>query len=226
MANKKSIDISEILKDAFETIKKNPEIIGLYVIQLVIILIAGFGILGSSMSFFRHLSTGTTNIFEFFKSLSEIVYKLLAFGIIIFVVQTITMGSAISLVASIKRGQKTSVREALITGVKKSPYLIAGGIVAGLAIGVGFIALIIPGIYLLLRLILYPQACVIDGSLGIEKSWNITKKYFWDVLVLFIVLTIIALVISAIPFGNIINYLLVSPWTITSWTILYLKIRK
>ncbi len=226
MANKKSIDVSEILEEAFEIVKRNPEIIGLYVILLVVTLVAGFAIFGSSFLTTMKILSTKTDIFNTF-SVMSIIYKVVAFAVVSFIAQAVITGSAISLVVSIKRKRKISIQEALITGLKKSPYLIAGGIVVGLAVAVGFIALIIPGIYLLFRLILYQQACVVDGSIGVKKSWNVTKGHFWDVLVLFLVLVVIGLVVSIIPWiGWLVNYLFVSPWAITAWTVLYLKLRK
>ncbi len=228
MTNKKSINALEILKEAFEIVKRNSEIIELYVLQFIIVIITMISLLGLPI-FLKFIGAGFLAKSSILTTqfLHQYLYALITAITIIFIIQLTITGAVISLVASIKRGRKISISKALKIGLNRVPYLIAGAIVTSFVVGMGLIALIIPGLYLLVRLLLFQQACVIDGSIGVKKSWEVTKGRFWDVAVILIVLFSIAFGISLFPYiGPLINSLLITPLAVTTWTLVYLKIRK
>ena len=215
-----AIDISKTLGEAFEIVKNNLEIVGLYVIKLVVLAVVGLGLLGINFLTLKQSPMLSVMI-------GQMVYSFILFMIIAVFVQAIITASAIFIVASVKKKKKISISKALELGIRKAPILFVAGIVAGIITALGFVALIIPGIYLLVRLILYQQACVLEGNLGIKKSWKLTKGHFWDIFVLLIVLAIIAVVLSLIPYiGPLINALFIAPISITAWTLVYLKLKK
>lgn len=64
------------------------------------------------------------------------------------------------------------------------PALIAAGIVAGLAIAIGLVLLIVPGLYLLTRWCLIPAVIVIEqkrAGESFDRSWQLTRGYGWTV---------------------------------------------
>ena len=64
------------------------------------------------------------------------------------------------------------------------PALIAAGIVAAIGIAIGFILLIIPGLFLLTRWALIPAVIVIEerrAGDSFDRSWQLTKGYGWSV---------------------------------------------
>jgi hypothetical protein len=64
------------------------------------------------------------------------------------------------------------------------PALIAAGIVAGLAIALGLVLLIVPGLYLLTRWSLIPAVIVIEqkrAGESFDRSWQLTRGYGWTV---------------------------------------------
>lgn len=78
-------------------------------------------------------------------------------------------------------------------------YLFLGGIVAAIVIGVGLLLLVLPGIYLYVRLALFPAAVMVDGHgplEGLSESWSRTSDnattVFGVVAVLFLVTIVIA----------------------------------
>jgi len=106
------------------------------------------------------------------------------------------------------------------------------------------VVLVIPWIYIILRLSLYAQACVLD-DLGpitcLKKSWHITKG---NVLLIFVTMLILGIIAFAItvpftmasyispstPFISSIGSLLVTiifgPLSGITYTLIYLRITK
>jgi uncharacterized membrane protein len=68
---------------------------------------------------------------------------------------------------------------------------LAASILAGIAIAIGFILLVIPGIFLAIRLQFYSYL-VIDKNMGpvesIRRSWAITRGQTWNLFILWLVL--------------------------------------
>lgn len=216
----RNIDTTKILSEAFEIVKNNLELVGLYVLQLVIIAAVGFGLLG--INFFTMIRSSMLTVM-----LKRMILSFTAFIIISMITHIVISATTILIVSSVKKGKKLSVSRALSLGIRKVPLLFVASIIVAIIIGLGFIALIIPGIYLLFRFILYQQACVLNRDLGIKESWNITKGHFWDIFILLVILMIIQIVLIIIPFiGPIINAILISPLSVTVWTLVYLKLRK
>jgi uncharacterized membrane protein len=61
--------------------------------------------------------------------------------------------------------------------------MIGAMILVGIAVGIGFLLLVLPGIFLLVRLYFYPFA-VAEGAGPIEaiqRSWDLTRGLFWKV---------------------------------------------
>ena len=90
----------------------------------------------------------------------------------------------------------TSVGEALTFALMLFPTMLAIQILCGIAIGLGFILLLVPGLYLLGRLALVAPA-VADRSLynpfeAIRTSWDLTRGNGWAI---FFFLFLVALVI-------------------------------
>jgi hypothetical protein len=91
----------------------------------------------------------------------------------------------------------------LLRPFKKFFTVIFSGILLSIIVGLGLIFFIIPGLYLLIRLIFVPYL-VVDWSAGvieaIEESWKITKGHFWDIFLMGFVNFLLTLVISALSF--------------------------
>lgn len=84
-------------------------------------------------------------------------------------------------------------------------YLIAS-LLYWVAVGIGFVLLIIPGIYFMLRLQFFPYF-LIDKQAGIfdslSKSWDLTQSATGDLFILFIVLLAAKALGALIIFGSL-----------------------
>ncbi len=102
----------------------------------------------------------------------------------------------------------TSVGEALTFGLMFFPTMLAIQILCGFAMGLGFILLIIPGLYLLGRLALVAPS-VADRSLynpfeAIRTSWDLTRGNGWAIF-FFLFLVAIVIIIAALIVGGVVS---------------------
>ena len=177
------------------------------------------------------------------------------FGIAAGAFHTITYGGVIKKASEQIAGRDIDAKDAFLVGVRKFLPVFLGGLVLAVAAFFGFLALIIPGIYLIVSFALFFHAIIIEdegpfGALG--RSRNLVKGFWWRSLGIFIVigaLTAILTYILALPlspilayfiFGNpttygIINivvtlpiHIIITPLTAIAYTLYYydLRVRK
>ncbi|MFB6282474.1 MAG: hypothetical protein ABEK59_00875 [Halobacteria archaeon] len=82
--------------------------------------------------------------------------------------------------------------------------LFVGGIVFGLILGLGFLALLIPGIFLLLSLYLWMIYVAVDDENFVSafgSSWETAKGHRWSLLGMFAALTVGQFIINAVGLG-------------------------
>ena len=99
-------------------------------------------------------------------------------GIIIAaVVYTITQGGTIAAVTELYLGRKATIADSLRRAWDEIGTLFATAVLNGLAVGVGFIALVIPGAYVLCRLIVCLPAALVESRSArdsVARSWELT----------------------------------------------------
>ncbi|HET6525861.1 hypothetical protein [Sphingopyxis sp.] len=100
-----------------------------------------------------------------------------------------------------------SVGEALTFGLMLFPTMLVAQILSGIGIGIGFILLIIPGLYLIGRLALVAPA-IADRAIynpieAIRTSWDLTRNNGWAVF-FFLFLVNLVIVIAALIIGGIV----------------------
>ena len=97
----------------------------------------------------------------------------------------IAMGSVIALEDAYVRGEQLTPWEALGEGFSAWPRLIWTRVVRGFLLLLAFLALIIPGIYFMVRLTLAEQVAVIEhesGTDGIKRAHELSQGRFWLLL--------------------------------------------
>jgi hypothetical protein len=110
---------------------------------------------------------------------------------------------------SIAAGERLGAREALVSGFEAFTPLFFAVLLAALGVALGFLALIIPGVYLAIRWFFVPQAVVIDGARGpaaLTRSGEVVQGFWWRtfglVIVVNLAVAVPALILSA-PFTAI-----------------------
>src|SRR6476661_5495812 len=127
---------------------------------------------------------------------------LLALG---FVTAFIYQGLVVRSVEDLQDGQRDfSIGELFRSVLPVLGMLIVVGIVGGIAIGIGFLLLIVPGVILVTIWAVVAPAVVIEGN-GFDafgRSYQLTRGNFWQVLAVIVVLFVIQYIIQRI-FGAI-----------------------
>ncbi len=221
------IKIQEALKEGFKILRKNPIIF----VPAVIIATLALSINFIPTPFLENGDTTSATNYLLavlsFLLLSTLIglIDLFLTSIIIRMVYDATQGEV-----SLSKGVKIAVR--------KYPYLLISLILYILISFMGFIALIIPGIFLDIKLLYFDRAILIDNegiTKSLKKSWGITKGDWWTTFALSLFFIIIPLGLYWLldmfqsPVSLALNFiitLLLTPWGVSSLTIAYLQLTR
>jgi hypothetical protein len=125
------------------------------------------------------------------------------------VVAPIVAAICIYALHQIAAGERPSAAEVFVAGFEAFTPLFGAVLLAALGIALGFVLLIVPGIYLAIRWYFVPQAVVIEGARGagaLSRSTQIVTGYWWRTFGL-VLLANIAIVIPGLllvlPFSAI-----------------------
>jgi hypothetical protein len=113
------------------------------------------------------------------------------------ILQAATMrGAALATV-----GDPVDIEASYRWGLKRFGSVLLVAVLVGLAVGIGFILLIIPGIIFLTFLAVSIPALVIENRRGtdaMKRSWNLVSGNFWHVLGVIVVAFLITAVVSSV----------------------------
>lgn len=107
-------------------------------------------------------------------------------------------------VRGIAAGQRPDLRQVVITGFRVLPTVAAAEIIAGIAIAIGFVFFIIPGVILLLRWAVVAQTAAIDNENWIEAlraSAKLSSHNYIHILGLVVVTGVVALLLRDAGLG-------------------------
>jgi uncharacterized membrane protein YjfL (UPF0719 family) len=148
-------------------------------------------------------------------------------------------GALVEAVADIRDGRADlSVGEIYARVRPRLPALIAAGIVAGLGIAVGFVLLVLPGLFLLTRWSLIAPSVVLENrSAGeaLSRSWELVKGHSWTVFGVILVAAILSGLASSVIaalfvflgdflgtwVGSVVANSIVAPFVALAWTLMY-----
>jgi hypothetical protein len=152
-------------------------------------------------------------------------------------------GALTATVADVRDGRADDTIEATFKRVR--PFLgtlFVAGLLAGVGIALGLVALIIPGVFLLTRWIVVTPAIVLEGlgaTDALRRSWSLVRGNGWTVFGVIIVTVALALVgqalfVSLFLFlpdffrtwlGGLVANSLVVPFVVLAWTLVYFHLR-
>jgi hypothetical protein len=175
----------QILKEAFELYRENFTLfLGIVLMPLVVEVVLGILLVASATS------GGPTVILGLLTLIVAVALSLLAVG-----AQTVA-------VASRYLGRTISVGQAYSAiGADTLWVLFLSAIAAGIVIGIGLILLVIPGIYLAVRLAFVSQAVVLERSgvsQAFRRSWSLVEGSWWRVFGIAIVTFVIVAIVGSI----------------------------
>lgn len=242
----KSLKIIQSLKDGYKVLKVSPQIFLPALIIALLSIYTGYYMGFISQEFGLELLK-TPNITEKVKTLFGVIGNLTGLIVISLLVQTFITGIIIKLShdtlkrkASLKAAVKFMVSRYL---TDRYLILLIASAVFPFFIFLGLIVFIVPGIYLMFRLLFYQYTIVIDNEDVVgsfRKSWKSTKGNWWRVFGLYLLILVIVMAVGAVlgtvgvfldelwasSLTNFIISLFIVPWILASFTSAYLQIRK
>jgi hypothetical protein len=132
-------------------------------------------------------------------------------GIVSFILTYILIGAIVYGTVQHLGGQRASIGTIISRGMSTIGPVIVIAILLTLIVSVGFVLLIVPGVFLTVAYAVVIPAAVVErpGIIGsFKRSWNLTKGYRWQVLGILLILLVIvvafAFVVAAI--GGVIAF--------------------
>jgi hypothetical protein len=153
-------------------------------------------------------------------------------------------GALVFAVQDVRDGRvDSSIGELLGKVTPSLATLVVAGILAGIAVGIGFLLLVVPGIYLLTIWALVVPAIVLERAGVVEafgRSRALVRGRFWPVLGVIVVAVVLSIVVQAVlgavlaflpPFlqswlGGAIGGALAMPFMALAITLMYFRLRE
>jgi hypothetical protein len=192
----RSRSIAEIIGEALDLYQRYPLLFMLLALgvvapfELAVLAVTGEGPLVTR----SHQSAGTT-----------VVLLLVELSL----VRPLISALYVHAVTIVGEGRRPSLTQVAALGLRVLPEVAAAVIVAGIGIGIGLLALIIPGIILLLRWAVVAQVAAVEhqGWLpALRRSGELTRGNYMHILGLLVITGVLAgglsLAASAIPLGS------------------------
>jgi hypothetical protein len=201
--------VGEILSHAFQIYRMHWQ----HLIALVAIIVIPLSILQvvlSDVVVGDSFSTTTTvnGQVEINGSFGSAIGASLAALVIFVLMWTILTGAITRAAAGTFLGREMDIAESYRFGLARFWSIVLVGILAFLAIALGFILLVIPGFIVLTRLTCAMPSLVIEdrrGSSALRRSWDLVKGFGWHVFGTVFVAGILTGLVSGVltaPFGD------------------------
>jgi uncharacterized membrane protein YesL len=214
------LPICSVAKQGLEAILKNPVILAVAVFCALLYCIWAYFIV-----YDPKLAVALPAHFLQYTALYLLVY--------LFLVSII-----IKMVYDFSEQNNVSLPEAIKLSARKLIFIIAAGTLSLLVITLGLIALIIPGIFLLVKFAFISYFILLHDEkiiAAFKKSWEITRGYWWQVFGLYLVFMIPMMVLAltasfaaafSIPTALALDFLssLVGIWMIAAFTMAYIHL--
>lgn len=236
-------DLGGILGAAFDIYRMNAG--GLVLIVAVVVIpltVLSFLITHFALAAKTHvvvIGNQTLNVIQP-RSFAIVILAALVAAAISVIITAVLQAAILRAAVQATIGEPVDVEASYRWGLRRFGSVLLVSILVGLAVAIGFILLIIPGIILLVLFSVSVSAVVVEHAHGTEamrRSWNLTKGHFWHVLGVIVVAALIAgavtAVLSAIGGSSAvlrliletIGQIIVAPFSALVTVILYLDLR-
>ncbi len=126
--------------------------------------------------------------------------------LLVMLIGAVFYGALVKAVSVIARGEEPlSLGSAVAAGLRRVPGMLLGIVLTSLAIVLGCVLLIIPGVYLFGKFQLWMTAMFMDDASALESlkaSWRLTRKRWWRGAAI-VTVALILLYVFALVFGLI-----------------------
>jgi hypothetical protein len=124
-----------------------------------------------------------------------LAFPLAGFWLVMIALQIVGHAATLAGCSRILNGQTPGLTDAIRDGLRRTPSLVAAGIISAFALLLALIAFILPGMYLFVRLSMTSAAIVVEerGPLSaLSRAWRVTDGRFVDTAIFLLALFAIA----------------------------------
>jgi hypothetical protein len=182
-------ELGQLVEDSWQLFRGN---LGLFVtIALVVVIPADLIVLG----------VGLGELWQGYESNSDVGRSALRAGLHLLVVQPLVTAACIAAVMSLGQGEEPTAGWSVSRGFERWGAVLAAVILAGLATLAGFIAFVIPGVWLAVSLYFASQAVVAEGHSPVDalrRSRELVRGQWWRVFGIGILFSVMIGVLSGI----------------------------
>jgi hypothetical protein len=189
-------DLGRILDDAFAFYRaqfKTLLAVAVAVVLPLYLLVYGVG-LGWLWEAYNVAPKGQVRLADISDTIVGIIVQLL-------VVTPLVTAMTVHVVRTAAAGRPAGTAETLRAGFGVFPQLFGAVALAALGIACGFFLLIIPGVYLAVRLLVVPQVVILEdlrGGDALTRSMALTRGQGWFVFLVWLVTNLLVAVLSSL----------------------------
>jgi hypothetical protein len=235
--------LGEILSAAFEIYKNNAQglivIVAIIVVPLSLIsaLVLHYAVTSTTTT--THTAGGLTYTVST-RSVGAAIFGGIIAAAISIIIGALLQAAIIRAGAQATVGDPVDVEGSYRYGFHRFGSVILVGLLVGLAVAVGFILLIIPGIIALVFLSVSIPALVVENRRGTEamsRSWNLVRGHFWHafgvIIVAYLIVAVVGGLLGAVGGNNwvvrwifnAIGQIITTPFSALVSVLLYLDLR-
>lgn len=154
-----------------------------------------------------------------------VVRSVVQFFVEFLVVTPIVTAICIYALEPIANGERPSPGNVLVAGFEAFTPLFGAVVLAGAGVALGLLALVVPGVFLLVRWYFVPQAVVVDGARGpaaLTRSSELVAGFWWRTLGLVLLVNVAAAIPGVLilaPFDSIADSTGDAFWTLIGTTL-------
>ena len=198
--NKKSFDVGRVVSRTFKALRNNP-------VQFLLLTLIGSGIPVMLFSLWPLLLGMGEGINMYDPTWAEdiewegIIGPAIAFYLIFILFTIVMYGALVQMSVDALNDRDVQVGSSLRTGLRLFFPLLGISILAMIGITIGFVLLIIPGVFLLLGWMLSTQVRIIEGGTvtgALSRSWTLSKGYKRWILLMIIIFSVLGAVIGLV----------------------------
>lgn len=218
--------LGTVLSEALDVITQNPIIIVPYLIPVVIALLGAVIAFGTFVPREAVISGFELDPGFFLENALAFIGFASIFGVLAWIFGIVAAAFAITITWNAVQGRKVTLSEAWEQiGVNKIIILLIVYIITAILTFLGFFALCIGALIVMILLIFVNQGIIIDNlDIGatFSNSYNIAKDNFFYILILVLAFAVLGFLLGLVPIIGGILSILVGMYATVTYTVLYL----
>ncbi|RZN49917.1 hypothetical protein EF808_01705 [archaeon] len=232
MAQHTKMTVGRAINESLSIVSKYPIIVLIFLIPAIVSLIGGMAISGSATSAFGSFDEGAIqdgNFDTFFPSIGAVIAGSALLSIVTRIVAILVSGIAIVMAADAWEGRPVDLNSAFDFMKDKWLLLIIAAIIIAILEILGVLACCIGYVIVVVATVFVRQGIVLDNyniTDSFRNSFQLAKQVWPDILVIYIIYIIAAVILGIIPVIGGFLAELVNGFFIVAFTLYYISLTR